>query len=62
MRGSRTDIPLEVALAVLDVAGAPAQVRRLAPPGQTVCVIGADGKSGLLSCVQAARALDRADA
>jgi L-erythro-3,5-diaminohexanoate dehydrogenase len=47
------DIPLDVALAVLDVAGAPAQVRRLAQPGQSVCVIGADGKSGLLSCVQA---------
>jgi L-erythro-3,5-diaminohexanoate dehydrogenase len=47
------DIPVDVALAVLDVAGAPAQVRRLAQPGQTVCVIGADGKSGLLSCVQA---------
>jgi L-erythro-3,5-diaminohexanoate dehydrogenase len=47
------DMPLEVALAVLDVAGAPAQVRRLAQPGQTVCVIGADGKSGLLSCAQA---------
>ncbi len=47
------DIPDDVALAVLDVAGAPAQVRRLAQPGQTVCVIGADGKSGLLSCVQA---------
>jgi L-erythro-3,5-diaminohexanoate dehydrogenase len=28
-------------------------VRRLAQPGQTVCVIGADGKSGMLSCVQA---------
>jgi len=47
------DIPLDVALAVLDVAGAPAQIRRLARPGQTVCVIGADGKSGLLSCVAA---------
>jgi L-erythro-3,5-diaminohexanoate dehydrogenase len=47
------DLPLDVALAVLDVAGAPAQVRRLAQPGQTVCVIGADGKSGLLSCVAA---------
>jgi L-erythro-3,5-diaminohexanoate dehydrogenase len=49
------DIPLDVALAVLDVAGAPAQVRRLAGPGQAVCVIGADGKSGLLSCVAARR-------
>jgi L-erythro-3,5-diaminohexanoate dehydrogenase len=47
------DVPVDVALAVLDVAGAPAQVRRLAQPGQTVCVIGADGKSGMLSCVQA---------
>jgi L-erythro-3,5-diaminohexanoate dehydrogenase len=48
-----SDLPVDVALAVLDVAGAPAQVRRMAQPGQTVCVIGADGKSGLLSCVQA---------
>jgi len=47
------DIPTDVALAILDVAGAPAQVRRLAQPGATVCVIGADGKSGLLSCAQA---------
>jgi L-erythro-3,5-diaminohexanoate dehydrogenase len=47
------DIPSDVALAVLDVAGAPAQIRRLAQPGQAVCVIGADGKSGMLSCVQA---------
>ncbi len=47
------DLPIDVALAVLDVAGAAAQVRRLAQPGQTVCVIGADGKSGLLSCAQA---------
>ena len=47
------DIPTDVALAVLDVAGAPAQVRRLAKPGATVCIIGADGKSGLLSCAQA---------
>jgi L-erythro-3,5-diaminohexanoate dehydrogenase len=47
------DVPDDVALAVLDVAGAPAQVRRLVQPGQTVAVLGADGKSGLLSCVQA---------
>jgi L-erythro-3,5-diaminohexanoate dehydrogenase len=47
------DIPVDVALATLDVAGAPAQVRRLARAGQTVCVIGADGKSGLLSCAAA---------
>ena len=47
------DLPDAVALAVLDVAGAPAQVRRLVQPGQTVAVLGADGKSGVLSCVQA---------
>jgi L-erythro-3,5-diaminohexanoate dehydrogenase len=47
------DIDEGVALAVLDVAGAPAQVARLCSPGQTVVVIGADGKSGLLSCAQA---------
>ena len=47
------DMPVAVALAVLDVAGAPAQVRRLTNPGAAVCVIGADGKSGLLSCAQA---------
>lgn len=47
------DIDESVALAVLDVAGAPAQVRRLCAPGQTVVVIGADGKSGMLSCAQA---------
>jgi len=47
------DIATTVALAVLDVAGAPAQVRRLAWPGNVVCVIGADGKSGILSCAQA---------
>jgi len=47
------DIPIDVALAVLDVAGAPAQVGRLARAGGAVCVIGADGKSGLLSCAAA---------
>jgi L-erythro-3,5-diaminohexanoate dehydrogenase len=49
------DIDEGVALAVLDVAGAPAQVRRLCQPGDTVVVVGADGKSGLLSSAQAKR-------
>ncbi|HMF29490.1 MAG TPA: L-erythro-3,5-diaminohexanoate dehydrogenase [Candidatus Cybelea sp.] len=49
------DIDENVALAVLDVAGAPAQVPRLCSPGQTVVVIGAAGKSGLFSCAQAKR-------
>ena len=47
------DIDENVALAVLDVAGAPAQVKRMVKPGHTVVVIGADGKSGMLSCAQA---------
>jgi L-erythro-3,5-diaminohexanoate dehydrogenase len=47
------DIPTDVALAVLDVAGAPAQVRRLAHDGATVVIVGADGKSGMLACAQA---------
>jgi len=47
------DIPPKLALAVLDVAGAPAQVDRLVKPGDTVTVIGARGKSGLLCCYQA---------
>ena len=47
------DIETDVALATLDVAGAPAQVQRMTQPGHTVVVIGADGKSGMLSCAQA---------
>lgn len=37
-----------LALSVLDVAGAPAQVERLVKQGDTVAVIGAHGKSGVL--------------
>ena len=48
------DIPRNLALAVLDVAGAPAQTARLVRPGDRVAVIGAGGKSGLL-CLHAAR-------
>jgi L-erythro-3,5-diaminohexanoate dehydrogenase len=47
------DIPEPLALAILDVAGAPAQVNRLVTDGDTVAVIGARGKSGLLCCYQA---------
>ncbi|MEO6914053.1 MAG: L-erythro-3,5-diaminohexanoate dehydrogenase [Candidatus Baltobacteraceae bacterium] len=50
-----SDIHTDVALAVLDVAGAPAQVGRMTKPGQTVVIIGADGKSGMLACAQAKR-------
>jgi L-erythro-3,5-diaminohexanoate dehydrogenase len=47
------DIDPGVALAVLDVAGAPAQIDKLVRPGMTVAVIGADGKSGMLACARA---------
>jgi len=49
------DIPEKLALAVLDVAGAPAQTARLVRPGDTVFVIGAGGKSGLLCMYEAKR-------
>jgi len=44
------DLPEGVALAALDVAGAPALVERHVRPGERVLVIGA-GKSGALVCV-----------
>jgi L-erythro-3,5-diaminohexanoate dehydrogenase len=44
------DLDEKLALAVLDVAGAPAQTAKLVRPGNTVLVIGASGKSGLLCC------------
>ncbi len=48
------DMDENLALSVLDVAGAPAQVERLAKPGDTVVIIGANGKSGIL-CNSVAR-------
>jgi len=48
------DIPEALALAVLDVAGAPAQTERLVKKGNRVVIIGATGKSGIL-CAYAAQ-------
>jgi len=48
------DIDEKLALAILDVAGAPAQTARLVKPGDTVVVIGGGGKSGTL-CVYEAK-------
>jgi L-erythro-3,5-diaminohexanoate dehydrogenase len=48
------DIPETLALAVLDVAGAPAQTERLVKDGNTVVIIGATGKSGIL-CAHTAK-------
>jgi len=47
------DIDEKLALAILDVAGAPAQTARLVQPGQTVVVIGGGGKSGTLCLYEA---------
>jgi L-erythro-3,5-diaminohexanoate dehydrogenase len=48
-----TDIPDKVALAVLDVAGAPAQTRKLVKDGDTVVIVGGGGKSGVLCAFEA---------
>ncbi len=47
------DIHENLALAVLDVCGAPAQAAKLCAPGQTVVAIGGGGKSGILSLWEA---------
>ena len=44
-----SDMPAEMAMAICDVAGAPATVLRLAQPGERIAVLGAGGKAGLLS-------------
>lgn len=49
------DLPETVALAVLDVAGAPAQTRKLVKPNDTVVVVGGGGKSGVLCLFEAKR-------
>ena len=49
-----SDIPPPLALAALDVAGAPAQTARLVKEGDTVVLIGVTGKSGIL-CAHEAR-------
>jgi L-erythro-3,5-diaminohexanoate dehydrogenase len=48
-----TDIPENLALSVLDVAGAPAQTAKLVKPGDTVLVLGGAGKSGILCLYEA---------
>jgi L-erythro-3,5-diaminohexanoate dehydrogenase len=51
-----TDLPETLALAALDVCGAPALVARHVKPGMTVLVLGA-GKSGALCAAQARKSL-----
>ena len=47
------DMDEHLVLAALDVAGAPAQVNKLVRLGDTVAIIGAAGKSGVLCAYQA---------
>jgi L-erythro-3,5-diaminohexanoate dehydrogenase len=49
------DMDENLALAALDVAGAPAQVAKLVKPGQSVLLLGAAGKSGMLCCYEAVK-------
>lgn len=49
------DMEETLALAALDVAGAPAQVAKLVTPGQTVVILGGAGKSGMLCCYEAVK-------
>ncbi|HZJ74032.1 MAG TPA: L-erythro-3,5-diaminohexanoate dehydrogenase [Perlabentimonas sp.] len=49
------DMPENLALSALDVAGAPAQTAKLCKPGDTVLIIGAGGKSGMLCSYEAKR-------
>jgi L-erythro-3,5-diaminohexanoate dehydrogenase len=54
------DLPERLALAVCDVAGAAPQVARHTRPGERVVVLGAGGKSGVLSCIAARRSIGSA--
>ena len=47
------DMTEALALAALDVAGAPAQTAKLVKPGDSVLILGAGGKSGMLCCYEA---------
>ncbi len=50
------DLPVPLALAVMDVCGAPALTSRVVKDGAVVVIIGAAGKSGSLSAVAARQA------
>lgn len=47
------DMEEGLALAALDVAGAPAQVAKMVKPGDSVFILGASGKSGMLCAYEA---------
>lgn len=47
------DMSENLALAALDIAGAPAQTAKLVRPGDAVLILGAGGKSGMMCCYEA---------
>ena len=47
------DMTENLALAALDVAGAPAQVAKMVKPGDSVLILGATGKSGMMCAYEA---------
>lgn len=49
------DMPETLALAALDVAGAPAQVAKLVKPCESVVILGSAGKSGMLCAYEAVK-------
>ena len=49
------DLSEALVLAALDVAGAPAQTAKLVKPGDSVLILGAGGKSGMMCCYEAMR-------
>lgn len=49
------DLDENLALAALDVCGAPAQVAKIVKPGDSVLILGSGGKSGKLCCYEAKR-------
>ncbi|WP_010293642.1 3,5-diaminohexanoate dehydrogenase [Clostridium senegalense] len=49
------DMEETLALAALDVAGAPAQVAKLVKPCESVVILGGAGKSGMLCCYEAVK-------
>lgn len=51
------DMSEPLALAALDVAGAPAQARKLPKKGESVLIVGANGKSGVLCGYEAMKAV-----
>ncbi|MGL5312927.1 MAG: L-erythro-3,5-diaminohexanoate dehydrogenase [Peptostreptococcaceae bacterium] len=55
-----TDMEETLALAALDVAGAPAQTQKLVKEGNSVVILGAAGKSGMLCCYEARKKAGKA--